>query len=957
MAILPRDVNIPYTSGYCSIMHLNARSARNKHDDITTFLDEFSFKFDIIMISETWYTCNDEVLCLPTYKSFFLNRPSRRGGGVLQLIADHLVCSLLSEFSAITPDYEALSLACHKYVYVVVYRPPDGKTEAFFQFLENLLTYACTNKLHIIIGGDCNINLLQQTETTRNFQLLLDSFACANIITEPTRVTLDTESLIDLLITNDISDSTVSGTVIADISDHYPIYMFQNRNEYLNRAKVSTPESYKIQEISNKTLDTFRREIAQICWDPVYKSVNANEAYEIFMCLLRKTYHKCFKYKTVETLKKGRKQWMTRECLEMIKKKNLLYAKFVKTRHHNDLSEFKRYRNFVTKQLRKTKDAYYEALFKRVSTRGDVLWREINKLLNRSCSRDNALELNIDNKIVKGQELANKFNVYFTTLVSSDLSNPSRACNSDYRDFLGVPNMSTAYFLNTTPEEVLSVFMSLKNTTARDIDDLQIRPIKAALDLLLPVLTHLFNICLSTGVFPEKMKHARVSVLYKSGDRNIFSNYRPISILPVISKGLEKIIYQRVMSFCEKYSILSPHQFGFRRGMSTELALLTQKELILNSFEKKLLTLGVFIDYSKAFDRINHEVLYAKLRHYGFRGTPLDFLKSYLSQRKQSVVINDSQSSLLTITSGVPQGSILGPLLFNIYINDITSVSKYVDFIIYADDTSIFFHGNDLGKLADSANNILNDIFIWSTANYLMINTKKSKAVVFAPVQKAVCRGLDIYLGPEKIEVVKEVSSLGVIFNENLNWDEHVNKVTRNIARTCGALSKLRQILPANIKLLLYNTLFSSHINYCSLVWADTSKANRNKIFLLQKKAIRHIANVPYDAHTSHLFREYKILPIDHIHSFNLIMKYKQSLLSNNACFLKLCNLRKNTQSYYDIRKRPSWFVPYSRTNHGLRRLEHCIPACFNMFENKNIDIFNIHKKQLKNLLIQNGAV
>uniref|UniRef100_A0A6G5A9U6 Putative tick transposon n=1 Tax=Rhipicephalus microplus TaxID=6941 RepID=A0A6G5A9U6_RHIMP len=244
----------------------------------------------------------------------------------------------------------------------------------------------------------------------------------------------------------------------------------------------------------------------------------------------------------IKTLKKCQKQWMMRECLEMIKKKYLLYVKFVKTRHHNNLSEFKRYRNFVTKHLRKTKDAYYEALFNRVSTRGDVLWREINNLLNSHCSRDKALESNIDNKIVKGEELANKFNVYFTTLLSSDLSNPSRACNSDYRNFLGVPDMSTAYYLNTTPEEVLSVFMSLKNTTARDIDDLQIKPIKAALDLLLHVLTHLINTCLSTGVFPERMKHARESVVYKSGDRNIFSNHRPISLLPVISKGLEKIV-------------------------------------------------------------------------------------------------------------------------------------------------------------------------------------------------------------------------------------------------------------------------------------------------------------------------------------------------------------------------------------------------------------------------------
>lgn len=147
------------------------------------------------------------------------------------------------------------------------------------------------------------------------------------------------------------------------------------------------------------------------------------------------------------------------------------------------------------------------------------------------------------------------------------------------------------------------------------------------------------------------------------------------------------------------------------------------------------------------------------------------------------------------------------------------------------------------------------------------------------------------------------------------------------------------------------------HINYCSLVWGDASKEDRNKIFFLQKKTIRDIASVGHDAHTSDLFREYNILPIDQIHRFNLIMKYRQSLLSNNACSLKLCNLRKTTQSHYNIRQRPSWFVPYSRTNHGLKRLQHSIPACFNMFENKGIAIFSMPKKELGNLLIQDVSV
>lgn len=209
-----------------------------------------------------------------------------------------------------------------------------------------------------------------------------------------------------------------------------------------------------------------------------------------------------------------------------------------------------------------------------------MIWRKINKLLNRGSRQTEKLELLIGDKTIQGVELANSFNTYFTTLVPSLNTNGSK-------QFLGPPNSHSAFFDPTAPSGVYSVFMSLKNSTARDIDDLQIKPLKYVLDLLVPVLCNIFNLSLSTGAFPKNMQHASVTVLFKSGNKNEFGNYRPISVLPVMSKGLEKIICNRIVSFCEKHCIISPNQFGFRRGMSTELALLNQKEYILTGFENK----------------------------------------------------------------------------------------------------------------------------------------------------------------------------------------------------------------------------------------------------------------------------------------------------------------------------------------------------------------------------------
>lgn len=293
----------------------------------------------------------------------------------------------------------------------------------------------------------------------------------------------------------------------------------------------------------------------------------------------------------------------------------------------------------MNKDIKKSKNEYYKRVFDNDCLRsGNKVWRKINELLNQNTKDYTIDNLVINDKTIGGTELANLFNNFFVEIGSSTYCH--EATNR-------IPRLShTMYLQPTSVAEVRMLYQKLRNSRSRDVDDLEIKPIKYVIDLIAPVLTHIYNVSISTGIFPDSMQVARVSVIYKNGDKNSLSNYRPVSILPIFSKGLEKVINCRIAKFTTKYNLLTDHQFGFRKGRCTETALLVQKEEILYNFENKVMTLGIFLDFSKAFDRVNHSILFEKLEHYGLRGTVLQLVKSYLKTRYQYVELNKCKSNL-----------------------------------------------------------------------------------------------------------------------------------------------------------------------------------------------------------------------------------------------------------------------------------------------------------------------
>ena len=497
----------------------------------------------------------------------------------------------------------------------------------------------------------------------------------------------------------------------------------------------------------------------------------------------------------------------------------------------------------------------------------------------------------------------------------------SEASSQDYLLEHNKPNVNFN-FIPVNETYIDNIINKFKNKSSCGYDNFSNKHNKYAQNVLTKPLTLLINQCLQTGIYPSQLKMSRIKPLFKSGDKSLFSNYRPISLLPSLSKIFERVIFDQLLGYFTNNNLLCLDQFGFRPGHSTELAALRLVDHLITQMDRCKIPTNIYIDLSKAFDTLNHSILLEKLQYYDVTGTSLSLLDNYLSDRCQYVKYNGHRSNTLPITTGVPQGSVLGPLLFLIYINELPMVSDVFNRWMYADDTTLYCN-IDQNVSEEVINNELSKVSQWLVANKLSINVTKTKYMVFH-LDKKVVTYPDLQLNGNKIERVTQFNFLGLILQSNLSWNKHVIHISLKVSKTIGILYRLKSVYPLKVLLTLYNTLMLPYFNYCILSWGSVLKNNHN-LHLLQKKAIRIITNSHFIAHTEPLLKELGLLKISNIFSL-AIWKFYFKLMSDQlpAYFTVMKPTLPQVCTRYEIRN-PVNHLPNVRHTFAEQSLRYCL--------------------------------
>ena len=501
-------------------------------------------------------------------------------------------------------------------------------------------------------------------------------------------------------------------------------------------------------------------------------------------------------------------------------------------------------------------------------------WNILNEVLGRT-KRDTTSEFfKIDQEKISDPKLiANHFNTFFVNIGSRD----NNTDDNGFNEYLGHEQHHNFKFDTITNNETIRIITKIKSKHSCGHDSISTALLKQIKTEISPSITLIVNQCLTTGIFPNKLKIAKVVPVFKKGDKDLLNNYRPISMLPSISKIFETVIYNQLYEYLQEHRVITNSQYGFRKKHSTEYTAIELVDRIIEKLDRNKVPFNIYIDLSKAFDMIDHNILLFKLNHYGIRNGALNLLKSYFTGRKQYCHFRSTDSAMLNIHKGVPQGSILGPLLFILYINDFIYSTDKFDFLMYAGDTTLFstydkFESIDDKNIETIENNInkeLSLIVTWLHRNKLLINTTKTKMTIFHTPHRKVTYPR-IKINNSSVEVVDEFKFLGIFIDKHLKWSTHTEFIANKISKYTRVINRLKHTLPPRILLTLYNTLILPHLHYGLLLWGHYS----DRIFKLQKRAIRTISNSKFNGHTEPICKLLSILKLPDLYKLQLYKMY-----------------------------------------------------------------------------------
>ena len=869
-----------FNSEFTSVITYNIRSFSANQETLFTLLGSLVSYPNIIVLTETWFTDNFKFE-IDGYNGYHVVREeNRRSGGVSVYVSKALESQILPEISLTNNGIEICSvkvnLGLEIWYLLSIYRPHSGTPEEFLQNITEILDFPQIQNRKIMITGDLNIDLLKECPSAEDTINFFQSYHFLPKISQPTRFPTQNNvnpSLLDHIWTNSLLDHP-SGIFSYDILDHCPTFFII----FCRTTKTrEDPIKLTFRPYSDENFSKFVHSIVSFNWDEILSS-NVHSSMKGFITKLDFFYCNSFPIKIkLISYKSYQNPWLTNVILNLIKYKNLFFKLFIDgaiSREQNNLLK-----NRINRIVKKSKLEYYRNSFAR--SIGDIkkTWKLLKNLIGTTSASSTISKIIKDGiEITDPKYIAEEFNYFFNS-VGNSLSANLPPSDRDPLSYLE-RNDHSLFLAPVTDDEISKIILGLKNKKS-DLHSCSVPLLKKISLYISPILSKIINLSFQTGVFPNCLKHACITPIFKDGNKKEVNNYRPISILPTYSKIIEKAILDRLWSFIRRFNLITPQQFGFLKGSSTEKAVLNLTEYFYRNLNLGLHSIAVYVDFKKAFDSIDHTILLRKLENYGIRGVALRWFEGFLRDRSHTVKIQNSISDHKILNIGIPQGSQIAPVLFLLYINDLPNFSKIASTILFADDTTICFSNSDLSELTSICNSELEKFHSWTRSNKLTLNVSKTNCMLVSN-RAEVTNCPPVILDNSPLQFKSSVKFLGVIIDNKLKFKEHIKTIKNKLSKNIGILSKVKYFVPHETLRNLYFSFLYPYLNYCVVVWGGTYATHIYPIKILQKRAIRILNNVPARTHTNPLFLQSKILKLEDNYKFRVCEYFYVNDLAEN---------------------------------------------------------------------------
>lgn len=922
-----------------TVIHLNIRSINHNFDSFSVLLATMNITADILVLSECWLSKAPFLPQIPGYNSHNTLKNANQNSGVVLFVKNNINCKVY-EPNCIK---EADCLVCEigkSFALVAVYRSPSYQNIDTFLNSLNYLFMSLPNFQVLSMVGDLNIDIKLDNEDSYANEYL-DLNATHGLLPTHTFVTRGDKCYDHVM----LKSKLLSTTLVLDthITDHKPTFLIANLKK---KPEGSLNTKTKID------YENIHRTIINTDFSHIYSTQDVNLAVNNLISTTSDIIKNNTCTVKVPRSKINIKPWITPGLLRCIRNRDKMHRKLQRDPDNLILkTTYTRYRNFINKLLQNIKRTYHKQLLNNAKNNSKSTWSVIKTIANVKPSISDAKSLlNLHPNQKTSVNLVNEFFVDVGKSLACAIQNRQPPNSPTVKSH---PEPSSMVFYDVDEHEIDAIITSLRSDCAIGWDGISARILQTSKLVFVPLLTHICQLAISTGKFPDAFKKALVHPIYKSGNKDDVSNYRPISVLTALSKILERILNNRLINYLESKNILAKNQFGFRRGISTEDAVNSLLETIVEALDGKHRCIGMFLDLSKAFDTVSIPLLVTKLESIGIRGLPLSIFEDYLQNRTQCVKIDGVVSDERKLVFGVPQGSILGPTLFLIYINDLCKLHiPHCQIFVYADDTAMIVKAPNWPTAFERAEKSLSQIMSWLDSNLLTLNSTKTNYITFAinsstlppeneySIKAHTCG--DNFSNCTCLPLTRSctVRYLGVQIDNFLTWKQHIKALIPKIRKLIYIFKNLNKCADLDTLKLVYNALCKSLLAYCITAWGGAAKTTIMPLERAQRAVLKVMTRKPYRYSSTKLYADTSVLTVRQI-------------------YIMMTLQRKHTQMPYDPtiyeRRRRSDLVcatPIHRTVFASRHFK-VFGCCIYNKVNKILNIYPNSKRIIKEKIKQ----